>query len=119
MCLEDDGCGVVRAIGVRRTDSSTLSVFEAMAPGHASVLLKTSTGEASTVVATILLTVAGPPVDTTAAATHLVWMKQSDEDRSRHSGSTLGEMHEPTKDVSRFQMIQWNILPITPNSLPS
>lgn len=33
MALEDDGCGVVRAIGVRQRESSTLRVFEAMAPG--------------------------------------------------------------------------------------
>ena len=71
MRLEDDGCGVVSAIGVRRADTSTLSVFEAMAPGHASVLLKKSTGNASDVAATVLLTVVGPPVDNTAAATHL------------------------------------------------
>ena len=76
MCLEDDGCGVVRAIGVRRASESTLSVFEAMAPGHASVLLKRTTGGQSVVVATVLLAVSGPPVDSIAAATHLVWMKQ-------------------------------------------
>jgi hypothetical protein len=90
MRLEDDGCGVVRAIGVRRADTSTLSVFEAMAPGHASVLLKKSTGNASDVAATVLLTVVGPPVDNTAAATHLAWMKQREEDRCRQSGSALG-----------------------------
>eukprot|EP01043_Picozoa_sp_COSAG02_P020934 COSAG02_NODE_1048_length_14977_cov_26.690953_4_plen_312_part_00 len=90
MCLEDDGCGVVRAIGVRRTDSTTLSVFEAMAPGHASVLLKKSTSDASDVAATVLLTVVGPPLDHIAAATHLTWMKQRKEDRCRRSGSALG-----------------------------
>ena len=91
MCLEDDGCGVARVIGVRRSDSSTLTVFEAMAPGHASVLLKRSTSDGSDVAATVLLTVVGPPVDDTAAATHLAWMKQCDADRCRHSGSALGK----------------------------
>lgn len=80
----------MRAIGVRRASESTLSVFEAMAPGHASVLLKRTTGGQSVVVATVLLAVSGPPVDSIAAATHLVWMKQSDEERSRYSGSALG-----------------------------